>query len=364
VSSAAYGIPLALVTTSAFNTGLILEKRALTNMSALNVRKVGHALSALLSNPAWLAGFALMLAGLACQVVVLTLEPISLVQPVLASGVALTLVLSRLLLRERLGGGESWCVTALAVSLVLLAFSQEATGKDTAQPPGTILMLAVTVPSIAAGLLITMWPRQVQRRRHQRGNPHPTATGICAGIGTGLLYGVGALMTKGLSGVLSHGHSVVAIGLGFISSPYLYLLAVCSATALLLYQAALQACRASILIPISNVVSSVYFVIAGTWLFHEHLPANPVRLGLRLAGIAAAGLVIVALSRQAPSRQAPSRQAPSRQAPSGQASSSRSGPRHAAPRRPAARHAAPRRPAQPPAKPEIARLPWELYGLG
>jgi hypothetical protein len=128
---------------------------------------------------------------------------------------------------------------------------------------------------------------------------------------------------------------------------------------LLLYQAALQACRASILIPISNVVSSVYFVIAGTWLFHEHLPANPVRLGLRLAGIAAAGLVIVALSRQTPSRQTPSRQAPS-----GQASTSRAGPRHAAPRRPAARHAAPRRSAQPPAKPEIARLPWELYGLG
>ena len=44
-----------------------------------------------------------MLTGLACQIVVLTFEPVSVVQPVLASGVALVLVLSRLVLRERLG---------------------------------------------------------------------------------------------------------------------------------------------------------------------------------------------------------------------------------------------------------------------
>jgi hypothetical protein len=46
-------------------------------------------------------------------------------------------------------------------------------------------------------------------------------------------------------------------------------------------------------------MSGLYFVIAGTWLFHEHLPASPVKLALRLAGIAAAGLVLVVLSRQA-----------------------------------------------------------------
>ena len=114
---------LALATASAFNTGLILEKRALGRMPALDVRRVGHVVAGLLANPAWLAGFALMLTGLACQVIVLTFEPISLVQPILASGVALLLVLSRLVLGERLGRAEFWCVAAMAVSLVLLALS-------------------------------------------------------------------------------------------------------------------------------------------------------------------------------------------------------------------------------------------------
>ena len=52
--------------------------------------------------------------------------------------------------------------------------------------------------------------------------------------------------------------------------------------------------------PVSTVTGSVYFLIAGTLLFHEHLPSGPARLGLRLAGIALAVLVLVVLGRQAP----------------------------------------------------------------
>ena len=66
------------------------------------------------------------------------------------------------------------------------------------------------------------------------------------------------------------------------------------------YQAALQACRASILIPTSSVVSSGFFLVAGTWLFHEQLPASPVKLAFRLAGTAAAVLTIFILARQNP----------------------------------------------------------------
>ena len=115
------GIGLALLAATAYNVGVILEKRALGRMAALDVRRVVHVVTGLLTDPAWLAGFGLMLTGLACQVIVLTFEPVSVVQPVLASGVALLLVLSRLVLGERLGRAEFWCVAAMAVALVLLA---------------------------------------------------------------------------------------------------------------------------------------------------------------------------------------------------------------------------------------------------
>lgn len=298
MSAATYaGIPLALFTTSAYNTGLILEKRALGRMPALEVRRVAHVVGSLLASPAWLAGFALMLTGLACQVIVLTFEPVSVVQPVLASGVALVLVLSRVVLRERLGGAEAWCVGVMAGSVVLLAFSAGGTGSETGHSSSPGLMAAVIVPSVLLGLVVAATPLRVFSGRHA-GRHRAPATGICFGLGTGLLYGVASLATKGLSDILSGHHTLAGLAGGILTSPYLYVLGGCSAAALLLYQAALQACRASILIPVSSVVSSVYFVLAGTWLFHEHIPADPVKLGLRVAGIALAGVVLVVLSRR------------------------------------------------------------------
>lgn len=298
MSAAAYaGIPLALFTTSAYNTGLILEKRALGRMPALEVRRVVHVVGSLLASPAWLAGFALMLTGLACQVIVLTFEPVSVVQPVLAAGVALVLVLSRVVLRERLGGAEAWCVGVMAGSVVLLALSAGGTGSETGHSSSPGLMAAVIVPSVLLGLVVAATPLRVFSTRHA-GRHRAPATGICFGLGTGLLYGVASLATKGLSDILSGHHSLAGLVAGIVTSPYLYVLGGCSAAALLLYQAALQACRASILIPVSSVASSVYFVLAGTWLFHEHIPSDPVKLGLRVAGIALAGVVLVVLSRR------------------------------------------------------------------
>lgn len=291
------GIGLALVATTSYNIGLILEKRALGRMPALDIRHAVRVLFSLLANASWLGGFALMLTGLACQTIVLSFEPVSLVQPVLASGIALVIVLSRVVLRERLGGAESWCVAAMALCVVLLALSTGGTSSQAGHDVSGIAMTAVAVPSMLAGLLIATKPL----RGRPFGRHRAPVSGICYGLGTGLLYGVASLGIKGLSGVLVHNHTAAGIVTGLLSSPYLYLFGGCAVTAMLLFQVALQSCRASIVVPVSSVTSTLYFLVAGTWLFHEHLPASPDKLGLRLTGIIAAGLVLVALARQVPS---------------------------------------------------------------
>jgi Magnesium transporter NIPA len=310
VSAGPYaGIGLALLATTAYNVGLIQEKRALGRMPALDVRRVPRLVASLLADPAWLAGFALMLVGLACQTIVLTFEPVSVVQPVLASGVVLVLVLSRLVLRERLGAAEFRCVAAMAVSVILLAASAGGNGAGAGHHASPGWMAAVAIPSAVIGLLVAASPLRSRspRSRSPRGrSPRgrlPRGGGDPAvrfGVGTGLLYGVAALAIKGLSGILVRDHGAAGIVTGVVSSPYLYAFAGSSAAAMLLYQVGLQSCRASILVPVSTVTGSVYFLITGTWLFHEQLPADPGKLVLRLAAIAVAGLVIITLSRQAP----------------------------------------------------------------
>ena len=96
VTPVAYaGIPLALLATTAYNSGLILEKRALERLPAIDVRRAFTLARIVLTAPQWLAGFSLMLCGLAFQVVVLTFEPVTVVQPVLACGVVVVILLSR-----------------------------------------------------------------------------------------------------------------------------------------------------------------------------------------------------------------------------------------------------------------------------
>jgi drug/metabolite transporter (DMT)-like permease len=312
------GIGLALLAAAAYNVGVILEKRALGRMPALDVRRVVHVVTGLLTDPAWLAGFGLMLTGLACQVIVLTFEPVSVVQPVLASGVALLLVLSRLVLGERLGRAEFWCVAAMAVTLVLLALSASE-GSTAGHHASAGWMAAVMIPSIVIGLLVACRPLRAPAGPRR-------ARAISFGIGTGVLYGVSALAIKALSGILVRHQGVASLVTGIVSSPYLYVLAGCSAAGMLLFQAGLQSCRASIMVPVSSVSGSVYFVIAGTWLFHERLPAAPDKLALRLAAIVVAGLVLVTLARQDPAGAEPApgaRHARTRLADSGLADSGR-----------------------------------------
>ena len=196
------GIPLALLATTAYNSGLILEKRALEQLPAIDVRRALSLARTVLTAPQWLAGFSLMLCGLAFQVIVLTIEPVTVVQPVLACGVVIVIVLSRLLLHEQLGGGEFGCVAVMAVSVILLALSTGGPTPGSGHNVNGCWMAATAVPSFLAGLIVARSALRATSRKHR-----PPVTGVSYGIGTGLLYGVAALAIKAMSGILAHGQA-------------------------------------------------------------------------------------------------------------------------------------------------------------
>ena len=296
MSAASYaGIPLALLAATAYNAGLIVEKRALGQMPALDLRRVPHVIAGLLASRTWLGGFALMLIGLACQAIVLTFEPVSVVQPVLACGVALVPLMSRLVLRERLRGTEIWSVAVIIVAMVLLALSTSGASTQVGHHADAARMAAVMVSSVFVGAAVAAVSLRSRTSEHGA-----SAAAVGCGVGTGLLYGVAVLAIKALSGILVGHHTAASLAIALISSPYLYALAGCLLAGMLAFQAALQACRASIVVPVSAVTGSGYVVIAASWLFDEHLPASADSLALRLAGITLALLGLIALSRQAP----------------------------------------------------------------
>jgi drug/metabolite transporter (DMT)-like permease len=299
------GLALALLSTTSYNSGLIVEKQALGQLPAISGRRIVSTVISLLSSPRWLAGFTLMLIGLGFQVLALMLAPVTLVQPLIAGGVAIVLVLSRLVLREQLGRTEYACVAVMALSVILLAASASGASAEVGHHVNTVMMAAVAIPSCLAGLLAGASALRAGARRHRR-----PLIGISYGFATGMLYGVAALAIKALSGVLLQRHGAAAIVVALLSSPYLYVMGACSALGMLLFQTALQRCRISIVAPVSNVLGSIYFIVVGTWIFHERLPSDPGQLALRIGGILITCLVVVQLSRQARPVQAAPRQVP------------------------------------------------------
>src|SRR5215813_6211419 len=154
MTKAELAVVVALLATTAYHLGLIVEKRALARLPAIDARHAVRLLGVLLTAPSWLAGFVLMLYGFALQVIALTLAPVSIVQPVLGSGVVILLVLSRIVLRETLKRLELACVLAMAVAIVAIALSAVGASDHVGHEASGWLMAAVAVPSslVAVGL--------------------------------------------------------------------------------------------------------------------------------------------------------------------------------------------------------------------
>jgi len=279
------GIALALVATTAYNAGFVLEKRALARLPVVDIRAPLRLLRTLFTAPAWLGGLLCMCVGLGCQLLVLQTLPISLAQPLQVAGIGVLLLLAWLLLGEKVGRRDWWRLAAVAVSVVLLGLSVNGRSQPGTRPPDASGMAAVLGLSavLAVGMLLAAG------RRRRTGE---SATGVSTGLAAGLLYGIAGLGLKGLSSQVAH-HTPVEILALLARSPYLYLVVGASGIGMLVFQTGLQRCRASVVVPTSNIAGSCYVLVLGTWLFHESLPGQPIALALRSAGLAATVLALL-----------------------------------------------------------------------
>jgi drug/metabolite transporter (DMT)-like permease len=279
------GIILAVAATIIYNLGFIVEKRALDRLPAIEAHRLGHLARTLFTAPAWLAGFLLICCGLVLQLLVLSLEPLTVAQPLQASGVVVTILFSRLVLHERLGRAELTCIGIIGVAVALLSLSNgygpgAAAGTHAA---GAAIAAAAVPACLAVPAIYYLAHRASSHRRRYR------VTGVSYGCCAGLVYGFAGVALKALSAsIFTTPHVRDGLLAAAVASPYLYAVLVSSAIGMCLFQVALQRSRASIVMPISLVISTGYLVVIGSWLFHERLPASPALLAMRLGGAVAA----------------------------------------------------------------------------
>jgi drug/metabolite transporter (DMT)-like permease len=296
------GVILAVVATAIYNLGFILEKRALARLPAIDAHHVWSLVRTVFTAPAWLAGFAFICVGLVMQVLVLSLVPLTVAQPLQATGVVVTILMSRVVLHERLGRTELICMAIIAVAVLLLGLSV-GPGSAAGEHASGIGIAVAASPALLMGLALYRMASRAASRRHR----YPVS-GLTYGLCAGLLYGVAGLVLKALSAAIfgHHGGALHHVTSGLLSlsglvvaailSPYLYAMVACSAAGMFMFQTALQRSPASVILPLSNIISTGYLIVVGSWLFHERLPAGFVPLAMRLVGGAAAVTVPVILA--------------------------------------------------------------------
>jgi hypothetical protein len=252
------GLCLALVSALAVNWAYTKEHEAAAAMPPLTPRRPFRSLGLLLGNRGWLIGFGTETAGWLVYVAALWLAPLSLVQAVSASGIAVLALFSvhghpgRLALHERLAVGIA------LLGLLMLSLSLVGSTPSSHEPHAVAVAVWLGASAGAAAALI------VVRIRLSRA--------AALGLAAGLLFADGDISAK------------------LVSSGGIWLLALlslvaCYATGTSVLQSAFQHGSALTAAGIATLVTNAIPIAAGFVLFQEALPPG-VRGVLQIAAFA------------------------------------------------------------------------------
>jgi hypothetical protein len=305
VQSVAVGIPLALAASVALNASFLVQHAGAVHLPAISPRHPLATVRALAGSRIWLAGLGLGFTGWALHVAALARAPLSLVQAFVAGGVALTLPLAAVGLKQRVRRRERHAVGLMVVALVLLSLGLRGgrhAGAPTLALAGTILGLMACAGALALGA---------------HGERRPMALGVAGG----LLYGAADIATKALTGVAAES-GVAAV----LSSPWLLAAAGATVAAFFAFQRGLQARHPVVVIGLMTAATNVSTIAGGLVVFGDPLGSTPALAALHLGAFP---LVAVAAWRLVPAQatlaarghaRGPSRTAPTGSAPGRHAS--------------------------------------------
>ena len=229
-------------------------------------------------SPVWVLGTVVSTGGLVLHVVALQQGQLSVVQPLLVSGLLFALALAALFDRRRLVLAQVGWAGLVVVGLSLfLVSAQPAAGRPVADTVNLALIGAV-IAAIATTALLTGVIRP-----HHRAALWAVAGGCGYGLVAVLLKQCVALMTLGVPELLG--------------SWELYALPLIGLTAVAINQAAFNAGPLASSLPVLTITDPVVAIVAGAILFGEETASTPILVAAQLVGFLTMTVAVVAVTR-------------------------------------------------------------------
>jgi hypothetical protein len=242
------GLTLAFASAVAVNWAYAREHDAATMMPPFSTRRPVRFISLLLANTRWLGGFATESAGWLVYVVALRLAPISLVQAVCASGIAVLAFMSARGHPRQLDRYEQIAVLVAVGGLVLLSLSLVDTSQLDHAPSWAAILLWLGCSAAAALVLARVG--------------FGLARGPALGLSAGLLFAGGDISAKvvGYGGVWFVGVITLVVFYGLGTS---------------ILQGAFQHGDALTGAGLATLATNAIPIAAGFVVFGEKLPPGP-----------------------------------------------------------------------------------------
>jgi len=223
-----FAVGCAVAAALAINYALFMQKRVVEVLPTIEMRLSWTTFKAFLTNTTWLLSITVTLVGGAFYAVAIAIAPISVVQPVVSSGVAFLAYLAINNLGEKPRKVDLYAIAGTILGVILIGVSlAEGIPESVKHDPvelwlfaGFVVLVAVLVPLIM---------------KNTTGNRKAASLGIAAG----LLFGVAAIMARLLLVDWTNQWSLRGAGVLF-SSIFLVVWALALLPGFITVQAALQ----------------------------------------------------------------------------------------------------------------------------
>ena len=279
------GIFLALLCAVASNLAFFFKHRGACEACAVDIRHPLRTAKSLYSSKWFTMGMLIGGAAWGVHVAAISLAPLSVVQAVLAGGVALLAVMAEKIFGLEVGPRQWWGLALTACGLILLGVTlpgSEGTHSSFSVPA----MIAFEAGLFAVGTLLIMGKHIGGKDEHH---------GVMLAAASGILFGVCNVGVKALTGIVGD-----AGLLGILLSPWLYSAIAGSVTAFYASARSLQDGDAVPVIAITGTAANISCIAGGIIVFGDPMPSDA--LGIAIQGLAFVMVIVASALMPAPVR--------------------------------------------------------------